>query len=437
MLSKKINNQKKYIKEFETSNPQTALYNLPLKVEYCKTCLMSNQKPIQSAEHLSQQSDFKKGLEFKDGICHACRFKKKKKEDIDWDKRKFEFKKLLDKYRSRNGSYDIVVPGSGGKDSFKVAHELKYKYNMNPITCTFAPMIYTEWGYNNLINWINSGFSNYNFTLDGKVHRVLTRIAIDNLLHPFQSWIMGQKAFPNKFAAMMKIPLVIYGENPGEYDQGTKDKKKYDEDVILEFHSRKKNDKLFIGGYPLEDLRKKLKLKASDIDPYIPMTIDELKDNKIKCITYSYFFPWHPQDNYYYTRENSDNFQVCPDRQTGTYQKHASLDDKLDDLHYFTAYIKFGVGRAHYDASQEIRSGDIDIQEGRELIRKFSGEIPKRFMKECCDWLSINHNEFPNTKDFIEEPIFTEKYFLELCDTFRSPHIWKIENGKYVMRNKI
>ena len=51
------------------------------------------------------------------------------KKNIDWKKKEFEFRKLLDKYRSRNGSYDIVIPGSGGKDSFKVAHELKYRYD--------------------------------------------------------------------------------------------------------------------------------------------------------------------------------------------------------------------------------------------------------------------------------------------------------------------
>ena len=125
-----------------------ALYNLPQKVEFCKTCLMSNQKPVQTIEHQSQVSDLKTTLEFKEGICHACRYKKDK-EKILIGKKKFQFKKLLDKYRSRNGSFDIVVPGSGGKDSFKVAHELKYHYNMNPITCTFAPNIYTNTGYQN------------------------------------------------------------------------------------------------------------------------------------------------------------------------------------------------------------------------------------------------------------------------------------------------
>ena len=86
-----------------------------------------------------------------------------------------------------------------------------------------------------------------------------------------------------------------------------------------------------------------------------------------------------------FTKKNSEDFQLSSNRTPGTYQKHASLDDKLDDLHYYTAYIKFGVGRAHYDASQETRNKDLDLEEASQLIRKFSGEYPKRYMKEICE----------------------------------------------------
>ena len=57
-------------------------------------------------------------------------------------------------------------------------------------------------------------------------------------------------------------------------------------------------------------------------------------------------------------------FQCSPERTTGTYQTYTSIDDKIDDFHYHTTYIKFGIGRATYDASQEIRSGDITREEG-------------------------------------------------------------------------
>ena len=52
-----------------------------------------------------------------------------------------------DEYRKSDGSYDCLVPGSGGKDSFYAAHLLKYKYGMHPLTVTWAPHIYTPWGW--------------------------------------------------------------------------------------------------------------------------------------------------------------------------------------------------------------------------------------------------------------------------------------------------
>ena len=36
--------------------------------------------------------------------------------------------------------------------------------------------------------------------------------------------------------------------------------------------------------------------------------------------------------------------------------------DKMDDLHYYS-YIKFGIGRATYDACPEIRNGDLDEED--------------------------------------------------------------------------
>ena len=66
------------------------------------------------------------------GICNYCKNYKqsKKKKSIDWEERERELIKLCDKYRSNNGSYDCLIPGSGGKDSFYATHILKYKYKI-------------------------------------------------------------------------------------------------------------------------------------------------------------------------------------------------------------------------------------------------------------------------------------------------------------------
>ena len=64
----------------------------------------------------------------------------------------------------------------------------------------------------------------------------------------------------------------------------------------------------------------------------------------------------------YYFATDHGGFTPSPTRNTGTYSRYASIDDKFDDLHFHTAFIKFGVGRASHDATQEVRSGDLSTR---------------------------------------------------------------------------
>ncbi len=107
-------------------------YNISKEVKFCKVCVISNQRP-----RITFNSE---------GVCSACEFTDYK-EKIDWAKKEKELSTLLDKHRKHDGSYDVIVPSSGGKDSGYVAHQLKYIYKMNPLTVTWAPHIYTEIGF--------------------------------------------------------------------------------------------------------------------------------------------------------------------------------------------------------------------------------------------------------------------------------------------------
>ena len=72
-----------------------------------------------------------------------------KNSQLNWKEREEELIELLNKHRKSDGDYDVLVPSSGGKDSMYVAHILKYKYNMNPLTVTWAPNAYTDIGLYN------------------------------------------------------------------------------------------------------------------------------------------------------------------------------------------------------------------------------------------------------------------------------------------------
>jgi N-acetyl sugar amidotransferase len=412
-----------------------AKYGLPKHVEFCTKCVISNQRPNSALEYEHTKESKKKTIHFdENGVCDACRAVEQKNKTIDWNERELELKELCDRHRSTDGSYDCLVPGSGGKDSFFQAHILKYKYGMHPLTVTWAPHVYTEWGWNNFQAWIHAGFDNFLCTPNGRVHRLLTRLAVENLFHPFQPFIFGQKSLGPKMSILHKIPLIFYGENEAEYGNPIADTSSAKRDWSY-FTAADKN-KVYLGGASVHELKKYYGLDDNDLQPYYPANPELIESNKVEVHYLGYYLKWHPQECYYYAVENG-GFQASPERTPGTYSKYNSIDDRIDDFHYHTTFIKFGIGRATYDAAQEIRNEEITRDEGVALVKKFDGEFPDRFADEIFKYLSISEKEFPIASRMFEQPIMNKDYYMNLADKFRSPHLWKLENGIWKLRHTV
>lgn len=413
----------------------SAKYGLPQEVHFCKRCVISNQRPNSAVEYAHNAGSKKQTINFDaDGICDACRVAEQKQHTIDWGEREKQLKELCDQHRSKNGSYDCIVPGSGGKDSFYAAHMLKYKYGMHPLTVTWAPHLYTDWGWKNMQSWIHAGFDNYLCTPNGRVHRLLTRLAVENIFHPFQPFIFGQKSLAPKMAILHKIPLVFYGENEAEYGNPILDTQSAVRD--WSYFTAEDQSRIYLGGTSMADLKSNFGIDQNDLQPYLPANPVDIVANKIEVHYLGYYLKWHPQSCYYYSVEHG-GFEASPERTPGTYSKYNSIDDKIDDFHYYTTYIKFGIGRATYDAAQEIRSGDITRDEGVSLVKRFDGEFPERFADEIFKYLSIDKTEFPIASAMFEQPVMDRDYFMSLADGFRSPHLWKFENGTWVLRHRV
>lgn len=406
-------------------------YGLPNTVRYCRKCVISNQRPNSCVEFQHKKNSSKSTINFDENdVCDACRFAEQKNAVINWAEREKELVDLCNQHRKNNGEYDCLVPGSGGKDSVYAAHVLKYKYNMNPLTVTWAPHMYTTWGWKNFQSWINAGFDNYLCTPNTKVHRLLTRIAVQNLFHPFQPFIIGQKSYAPKMADLFNIPLVFYGENEAEYGNPVADTSTAIRD---QSYFARVDKELYLGGEPLEILKSKYGLTDNELSLYLPAKKADLEKKNIEVHYLGYYLKWHPQSCYYYAVENA-GFEAAPERTVGTYSKYNSIDDKIDDLHYFSTYIKFGIGRASYDAAQEIRSGDITREEGIALVKRYDGEFPERFMNEILEYLSIPEKDYPIASKMFKYPLLTRENFSELSDSFRSEHLWKKENNIWKLR---
>lgn len=399
-------------------NAKLGKYGLPLDVKFCCKCTMSNQRPASSVEFRNVKGQLKQSLAFDEhGMCDACKFAELKKR-IDWAERERQLMDLCNRFRRNDGRYDVVVPGSGGKDSVMAAHLLKYKYGMNPILVTWPPALYTDIGQYNFNKWLDSGFANYTYHQNRKVHRVLTQQAFLNLCHPFQPFILGQKNLAPKMSVLLDIPLVIFGENEAEYgnpivdnEKPTRDPKYYSADGRLE--------ELYLGGVSAVELMQRYKFTKADLEAYLPIDPNRLLETGSEVHYLGYYLRWHPQETYYFAVENSD-FVPNVHRTEGSYSKYSSLDDQIDWLHYYTAHIKFGIGRATYDSAQEIRNGDITRAEGIALVKRFDGEYPHQYLATCLDYMDITIDQFH-----------------EVIEEARTPHLWMNDGGTWRLRSPI
>lgn len=390
---------------------ETQFKELPKEVKFCKKCVVSNQRPRISFD--------------KEDVCMACRYTETKKKGlIDYNKRKIQLEKLLDKHRSKNGEYDIVVPCSGGKDSSTIAHKLKYQYGMSPLCVTFAPPVYSEIGRTNLTNFINSGFDHILVTPNGKLMRLFAKLSFIYIGDHEEIFDRGQYTAPIREALNNKVKLVMYGEN-AEVEYGGDTRTLNFTGMPWDYY-----EKIYYST-PLESLvdiaeadgyfkHYNINLKKGNLNVYHLPSKKELIQNGIEFHWWGYYNKWTPQENYYYATKNTGFMANPSGRMEGTYSKYAQLDDAIDSLLYYLMYIKYGFGRATSDAAHEVRDGHITREEAVLLVKKFDGEFPEKSIKTFLEYVDLSMDEF-----------------VEVVDRFRQDHIWEKKKKEWKLIKQV
>ena len=395
---------------FKRSGLERQVLEIPKEVKWCKRCVVSNQRP--------------RIIFNEDGICSGGINTDYKNNLVDWNAREEELKALLDQHRSSDGSWDVIVPSSGGKDSGYVAHQLRYEYNMNPLTVTWAPLSYTDIGRKNLQSSIDCGLSNLLCTPNGKFQRKLARLCFEELGDAFHVFVLGQVSYPFHIASKLGVKLVFYGENgEAEYagDPDFADKPYKPSSEFLKQHFKGVSFRELLDfGLENKDYVSSNDYAESDLIFYEPPSEEELSRSGILGKHFfSYYKKWTPQENYYYVVENC-GFEPNPLRTEGTYSKYASLDDKMDGFHYYLRFIKFGLGRCMEDASHEIRDGHLTREEAIALMGRYEGEFPEKYFPEFLEYLDI-----------------TEDHFWDVVDSWRAEHLWEKKNNEWVFKTPI
>ena len=394
--------------KFDFLSLDTQYDEIPKEVKFCKNCVVSNQRPRTVFD--------------KEGVCSPCQWAYEKDHEIDWEKRERELQVLCDKYRSGNGSYDVVVPGSGGKDSGFVAHQLKYRYGMNPLCVTWSPFEYIDIGWQNLNSFVSSGMDNILGQPNGILHKKLTKLAFELVGDAWQPFAYGQKAWAWHIATRFGINLMFYGEN-GELEYGGSEKYKHlpkegVEEWEYEYFKGASVDALVEIGLE-RGLFKKDEILENTLQWYKPPHPDLIRKSGAEMHWYSYYKKWTPQENYYYCFKHT-GFRPNPEgRSEGTYTMYVSLDDKLDGFHWYLSFMKFGMGRCSRDVQTDIRRHHITRQEGVALVKRYDGEFPKKYFEFFKNYIDID-----------------DDYFWHVMNRYREKsNVWKKVDGEWILQH--
>ena len=167
-------------------------------MKYCKRCIIPDTRPDQIFDE--------------EGICNACK-SYDLNQKIDWEKRKADLDKIIEKTKKHDGQWNCVIPSSGGKDSTYQALRAK-ELGLNPVLVTATTCDISIVGRENIENLKKLGFDTVEISNSQKTRAKLNKIGLE---------VIGDIAWPEhvsiftapiKFALNYKIPLILWGENP-------------------------------------------------------------------------------------------------------------------------------------------------------------------------------------------------------------------------------
>lgn len=350
------------------------------KVFWCKNCLNMSTRPR---------------IEFdKRGWCNACVWTEEKK-TLNWKLREEELIQTLEKFRSKDGGFDCIVPCSGGKDGSYVSYNLKHKYGMNPLAITIRPALSLALGDKNLFNFINSGYNHVHVTPDPKVMQILNKYGFIEKGFPYYGWLIAIHTAVIRTAFNFNVNLLFYGED-GEVEYGgsieNKNRSMYDINYMKRVYLE--------GGYEkvLENAVNDGVLNENDLYFFRFPKDEEVQKKNLSFTHWSYYENWDPYTNYLIAKEHC-GLEEQDDTNSGTFTNFAQNDQALYSLHAYLMYLKFGFGRATQDAGIEIRRGAMNRDQAVNLVNIYDNQYPEQYIDVYLDYYNMTQNEFDNVLD--------------------------------------
>ncbi|MEH2192956.1 MAG: N-acetyl sugar amidotransferase [Nostoc sp.] len=380
-----------------------------MSVQYCTKCVY----PSSSAVPLMFDEE---------GVCSGCRVHEQKK-SIDWEQRWQWLKELTDEYRS-DSNYDIVIPVSGGKDSYFQTHIAVKELGLKALLVTYHGNNYLPEGEYNLYR-MREVFDCDHIIVRPSVDALIKMNRVGFKLQGDMNWHAhcGIFTVPIQVAVRYKVPLLLWGEH-GFMDLGGM----YSYNDLVEFTAKHRLEHN-LRGYDWDDFtddgleklgRSELKegLTAKDLMWGQYPSDEEIDQVGVRGLYLFNFLDWEGNQQ---TKLMTELYGWRPAEQPfeRTYRRISNLDDMHENgIHDYLKFIKFGYGRGSDHACRDIRPGIMTREHGIEMVRKYDHVKPRRDLERWLKYVDMTEEEFDS-----------------ICDTFRDRRVWRIENGQWVKDN--
>ncbi len=368
----------------------------PAKMKYCSRCVY----PASSAVPLAFDEE---------GVCSGCRVAAQRV-DIDWAKRRERFVRLVEPYRDK-GTYDCIIPVSGGKDSYFQVHTIK-SLGLKPLLVTYHGNNYLPVGLRNLQRMRDVfDCDHVFFTPSVRVLKTLNRLGMTMMGDMNWHAHAGIFTYPIREAVLRDIPLMVWGEH-GFADLGGM----HSYSDMVEFTYRYRHEHC-LRGYEWTDFVGKDGLTERDLEPWKYPDDKDIARVGVRGIYMSNYFRWDANDHGP-EMQRLYGFEGADEPFERTYRTLSNLDDMHENgIHDYMKYIKFGYGRASDHVCKDIRAGLMTREQGIEIVRKMDHIKPT----DLARWL--------------EYVGWREHVFDSVADTFRDKRVWWKEDGHWKKDN--
>lgn len=321
------------------------------------------------------------------GVCNVCRQHEYKKEKIDWAARKKELDRLVEEHRGK-GTYDCLIPFSGGKDSTFTLYHLVKTYNVKPLVVTFDHGFMRPTVLANTEKTIKTlGVDYLKFRPNWQI---VKRLMLETLRRKGDfCWHChtGIFSYPMHIAVKFKVPLIFWGEPSAEYTSY------YGYDETEEVDERRFNRFVNLG-ITAEDMLGMLGggVTMRDLEPFTYPSIKDLRALKFRSVCLGSFVPWDVKEQIKLIEREvgwkEDEVEGIPPEYG--YEK---IECAMQGVRDYLKFIKRGFGRTAHLASLDIRNGRLSTEEARKMILEHDGRRPAS-LDVFLKYVGLTEDEF-------------------------------------------